>query len=126
MCRFGFLRDNSNEESDDAQHYNYIHFTGQVLAQIPIHDRTVQRNSVITKNRTFHLATPRVTSAVTQVELDGTGFYWSYNHMQTKRWKPNGLDECSPADMEKDFVSFCSNCNLRLVKFFKEFIEIES
>ena len=104
---------------NDVVSQYYIHFTGQVLAQIPIRDRFVQRSSISFRHRYSHMSTS--IPPVTQLELDGTGFYWSYNHMQTKRWRHTSLDECPPAELEKDFVAFCSNSNSRLVDFFHEF-----
>ena len=121
--RFGFLRDEFNDEDDYDVNLNlsqnYIHFTGQVLAQIPVRERSVQRNSISLRNRSF--AAQFHTPPVSQSELDGTGFYWSYNHMQTKRWRHSSLDECQPAELEKDFLTFCSNTNSRLFNFFHDF-----
>nr|XP_009861849.1 GATOR complex protein DEPDC5 [Ciona intestinalis] len=127
VLRFGFLRDNfegTNDCKENLKSRSYVHFTGQVFVQIPVYHHVVQRRSVSYRNRPSKLNTAKMTNVsenISQEELDSTGFYWSSNYMQTKRWRIQSLDDCQPQDLERDFVNFCNNADHRLVSFFKEF-----
>ena len=140
-CRFGFVRDqwdfgNEAAKSANSNSRNYVHCTGQVFAQIPIQDQAMHRHSISFKRRPLSIkqspAKPAGKSAcddspslsvISQRELDSTGFYWSTNHMLTKRWRVSSLDDCPLQDLEQDFVKFCCNADDRLKCCFNDFIE---
>ncbi|XP_076800550.1 GATOR1 complex protein DEPDC5-like isoform X1 [Clavelina lepadiformis] len=112
LHRFGFVCDNT--DASNLESAVFIHFTGQVLTQICSNSDTAQSN----KSSTCSVESSHFTQRCQEKEK--TGFYWTNNYMQTKRWKLSSFtDECVPGELEEDFVKFCSNTDLRLADFAK-------
>nr|CAB3237409.1 DEP domain-containing protein 5-like [Phallusia mammillata] len=130
LHRFGFIQDDTESRHLDANakhtiSQNYIHCTGQAFAQIPVHNHMVQRHSISLRHRPTKRSEPSESQShqqnfMSESELNSTGFYWSTNYMQTKRWR---LTSEYPAhDIEQSFVRFCSNSEGRLSDFFLSFM----
>ncbi|XP_039257201.2 GATOR1 complex protein DEPDC5-like [Styela clava] len=54
------------------------------------------------------------------VDLKSCGFYFSANHMLTRRWRMAAFDDCPASKLESDFIKYCATINdHRLVDFYK-------
>ncbi|XP_050506541.1 GATOR complex protein Iml1 isoform X1 [Diabrotica virgifera virgifera] len=137
--RFGFIHcqvEHSDKASSSREH-QYVHATGTIFVLIsrPVSKVRSRINSSAghTGKYSVHadvVPSPheayitRHVSGKNKDDYDNTtkmGFLWSWNHMVSKRWRPNqGVDTNCQLKLLKDFREFCSNSKNRLRNFWYE------
>jgi len=137
LFRFGFLKFELPSSSDFQDCYSthcgdkvspnknlstrdYIHFTGQLLAGIPVrNNREVYRHSIGANLENESPEYENCTENKTRLGENFAGVYWTHNYMQTKNWTSQcpQLEECPWKLVTEDFVRFCEGKDSRLEDF---------